>query len=125
VIALFWFVVIVLSVCYVLRKGKLPIARRSSRVKSWADMSIEERKVHLSKEWDEIMCKIRENHRRFDRSGEIINEDDPARRLHAKDLDKMFKPGFENDPEFRRVSRKLQETMEQNRIINENKLSKL
>jgi len=118
---LFWLIVLGLSIRYVVKHSKstnssrsLPPRRENLRSKG----SFED-------DFNETLTKIRENRKKMD-SGEGFEAYETfTERIYRKELEKMFKPGFQDDPEWQRRSKELRETIERNGRIADEELAEL
>lgn len=112
---LIWLAILAFSFYHI---GKHRVNKRKSATIVRTNSRIRTKREQREREWEELLAKIRENRRRRE-AGEKIEVDpeheDPAKRMYARELEKMMKPGFKDDPEWQRKSRELNETIERNR----------
>jgi len=67
-------------------------------------------------EWNKLLRIIKRNHRNYDKNRGSNVGNDPISQMYTKELDKMFKPGYQNDPVWLGKSAELRVMINQNRV---------
>ena len=105
--ALFWLIVIVISTYYLVKHGKFNTTN-SGKYKQ--DQSFKD-------SFQKTLAVIRENRKRRETDEDVYLSSDPAARAYRHQLSRMFKPGFQNDPEWQKRSKAISETIKRNRAL--------
>jgi len=117
---LFWLIVLGLSIRYVVKHSKsnssrsLPPRRENFRSKG----SFEDN-------FNKTLSKIRENKEKMDRGEKVERYETFTECIYREQLDKMFKPGFQDDPEWKKQTKELKEILKQNGHIADEELAEL
>lgn len=123
--AVMFLLIIGICVYYLLTKGRFTSTHRKIHRKTWEEMTISERKAQREDEFQQLLKTIRENRAKRERGEYVPTPDDPAKRMYERELKKMFKPGFQDDPEWQRLSKSINETIERNRAIADKELAEM
>ena len=103
---LFFLVIICITGYYLITKGKFTFLSSRSKQRDWDSLTLGEKKIAREQDFNRLLDRIKDNQKKQE-NGESDNKImDPTGAIYAREIKEMFKPDYQDDPEWQRLSNK-------------------